>query len=567
MKKSLFFLNLFLLIAVYLNGCKGNHTDNLPPESAVFLATGGTGSTGAGGEGGGLNIQSSGAVKILNSGTVDASFLVSESTPSFGTNSFEVISGTTTTLLYNADAAAGNLCTDDYGCIYIGNGDDYCDSSDSLVTGLTVGTGATLVLTNGNLVLSNDLVVDGAIAISDADWGIYIEANLIKVGRDGKISTSGTVANPDAKYIYLGYDTGITKRIINHGSIEAKGIASGGFVYMQAEDLIVNYGTIDVSGGSVETGTGGYCSTGDNGYSLEIYVNYGNFYSSGTVRMNGGNGPSGGGDAGSAWVETAYSGNDRDMNGDIILSGTWEAIGGNGEQDGNGGGRGYLGFQTDAMGKIAVNATMTLKSGFGKGALSSGGNASGVDFYSYNYGSVEVTTPGKIQVAGTLDFRGGDGDLSGGYGGYLYINSEGVNSAGDGVDVEMIGFPFLHLTGGDGAVNGGAGGYAQIQAATVINNSSSLVLSGGEGDTGGSGCWWSGYSVSFEADHVTNTGKLTANGGKGDTTGGDGGHITIMSNDGTASTVNRSDMSVAGGSGATSGANGSISIDAAPIPE
>ena len=573
MNKLFSSLVLVVFIGALFSGCKGKDDQTLaffqPADTSGLLASGGTGSTGSGGDGGGLYIDSSGSVKILKSGSVDASFVVTAPTTSFGPTHAVISRGTTTTVLVDADDEAGNFCaiSNGDGSVYIGDGNNTCgDAGDALVTGLTVEAGGTLVIVDsdadggywsgyGALVMTNDLVVDGTI-ITEAQYGLWIEANLIKVGTAGKISTSATVADTAANELYLGYGYGITKKIINHGTIEAKGLGSGngGYMYMEADDLVVNYGTIDVSGGSSETGSGGSCS---QWYSLQIYVDYGNFYSSGTVRMNGGNGPAGGGTAGQAWIETASYDNDRDMNGDIIISGTWEAIGGNGEVDGAGGGTGYLGFWTNAMGQIAVNATMTLKGGFGKGDLNSGGNSYGVDFYSYNNGTVEVATPGKIQVAGTFDFRGGDGDVNGGYGGYLYVEG------GTGVDVEVIGFPFLYLTGGDGA-NGGVGGYAQIVAGTVINNSSSMVLSGGEGNTGGSGYSWNGDpSLRFEADHVTNTGKLTANGGKGGTTGGDGGSISINSFGGSSSTAKFSDMSVSGGTGPSSGNDGSITIDGA----
>jgi hypothetical protein len=329
------------------------------------------------------------------------------------------------------------------------------------------------------------------------------------------------------------------------------------------------------------------------------------------------------------------------MNGDIILSGTWEAIGGNGE-DGDGGGNGYLGFETEAMGKMAVNATMTVKGGYGKGVGASGGSPLGIQFYSYNYSGVDVTTPGKIRVSGSFDLRGGDGDMNGGDAGYLELYSYGANSEFKGVDAEVVGFPVLYMNGGNGAENGGpgsdwavelytfapqyphvydgingnttlpaggisneakifakggkatgasgtggVGGYVEMitnitwwggsvaDATTVVNNSGSIDLSGGTGDTGGrtyGPYYGGGYSLYFEAEHVTNTGKLTVNGGAGTTTGGDGGDISIYSNGGTPSTVNLSNMSVDGGTGGAAdgsmdGADGIIDIDGGGGPE
>ncbi len=571
-----------ILAAALIAGCKGkdNKVPFIPssqPEkgTANFLATGGTGSAGSGGNGGYLDIRSSGAITIKKSGTVDASFIVTEPTPSFGPAHVVISSGTTTTVLVDGDD--GYLCAQSLGdgSIYIGNGDGICDSGDTLVTGLTVEPGATLVITDsdadsgnwsgyGALVLSNDLVVDGTLN-TDASSGLWIEANLIQVGTAGSLSTSATVTDTGAKEMYLGYAYGITKKIINHGTIEAKGLGNGtgGYLYMEAEDMVANDGTIDLSAGSSVNG-GGPMYPG--WHALEIYVDYGNFYSSGTVRMNGGNGNAGtGGDAGQARIKTANYGNDRGLNGDIILSGTWEAMGGNGEA-GNGGGKGYLYFETDGMGKIAVDGTIKVTGGYGKGVSASGGSPYGVEFYSSS-GSVDVAAPPVIQFSGTFDLRGGDGDANGGNAGYLDAYSYGLNAASQGTNIELVGFPILYLDGGSGAVNGGVGGYVGASAATTISNSSSMILTGGTGDTGGSTQGAAlGDSLSFQADHVTTTGGLLVNGGSGTTTGGAGGNITINSTGSTTSTADRANMSAAGGAGGTAnGTEGIITIDGSAI--
>ncbi len=558
MRKWTSVLFLVVLSMVFVAGCKGKDNNNVfffPEEELTggLLATGGTGSVGSGGNGGRLDINSSGAVKVLKTGSVDASFVVSEPTPSFGTTHVVISSGTTTSVQLDVDGIDGGLYTKAGNPrLYLGNNDGDT-ANDPEVTGLTVEAGATLVLVDQNYWgstsvahVSNDLVIDGTLA-ADTGKSLYLEANLIAVNGSGAIITSATTTDTNAGDMYLGDGAGITKKIINHGTIEAKGLGSGngGYLYMEADDLIANYGTIDVSGGSSDTGSGGSCRQWD---SLDIYVDYGNFYSSGAIRMNGGDGSVAGGNAGQAWIETAYSGNDNGMNGDIILSGTLEAIGGRGDA-GSGGGTGYFYFETDAMGKIAVNATMTIKGG--KGSSASGGSPYGIDFYSYNYASVTVTTPGTIRISGKIDVSGGDGD-GGGNAGYLGLYS-------DTVDIEVIGFPVFYLNGGDGPVTGGAGGYAGITASGDINNSSSMILSGGMGDTGGGLYNGGGDSLYFNAFHVTTTGKLIANGGKGTTNGGAGGNITIGSTGGTPSSATRSDMSVAGG--APNGSPGIITID------
>ena len=105
------------------------------------------------------------------------------------------------------------------------------------------------------------------------------------MGSTGKITASATDPDSSGGEIDLSWGSGQTKTIINRGTIEAKGSGSGdgGYIYMDPADLIANYGTIDVSGGSA----------GGSGGTFEAYVEYGNFYSSGTVLMNGGNGDTG----------------------------------------------------------------------------------------------------------------------------------------------------------------------------------------------------------------------------------------------------------------------------------
>ena len=81
MKKLLGLLVLVLLSEVMLSACRSNHDDGAPPATPALLANGGTGKTGVGGSGGELYVVSSGSVKILKSGSVDASFTVSAPTP------------------------------------------------------------------------------------------------------------------------------------------------------------------------------------------------------------------------------------------------------------------------------------------------------------------------------------------------------------------------------------------------------------------------------------------------------------------------------------------------------
>ncbi len=604
-----------LMLAACSNGGGGSSAPSAPPTPAL-IASGGNGTNGTGGNGGYVYIESYGSAKVLASGTVDASFPDPAFSPNFGAIPYVVSSDTT--VLLDSDPSDGSPhlyakagVSDPR--LYLGNGDGDA-ANDPAVTGLTVDAGATLTLVDqgycgtgcgyATLQLTNDLVINGTVTTDvNATEGLYIEAYAIDVESGGKITTSATVADTNARAIYLGYGNDVTRQIINHGAIEAKGngAGSGGSLYMEPADLVVNYGTLDTSGGSSAT-------SGGNAGWIQIYVDYGNFYSSGTVRMNGGNGGAGnGGNSNTgSWIETAYYDITYGI-GDIIISGTWEANGGHGT-NGNGGSGGFWGFETDAMGAVTINATMSTKGGNGTGTGSTGGSGNEIYIDSENYRGVDPATPAKIRIAGQYDLRGGDGDLNGGSGGYIEIYSYGSNASSTGTDVELVNFPAMDMNGGNGATTGGSasvyalsiytysagnptspitneaaiqakggnatatggtgglGGYVDLwtdnyitDTNTVITNSGSIDVSGGAGDTGGAG-----YYISMQAEHVSNPGSLTANGGDGTTQGGSGGYINLNSNTTpTAYTVGT--LSVNGGSGATPGAPGTISIDGSPI--
>ncbi|MFO7644048.1 MAG: carboxypeptidase-like regulatory domain-containing protein [Desulfosarcina sp.] len=557
----------------------------------AFTADGGAGSTGAGGNGGQFYAESNGSIKVLKSGNVDAVFPEPSTTADFGAYQFTVSTDTTVT---GTDDAPGALCQvfGQDGSLYIGDGNGICGNDlDTRVTGLTVAAGATLVLVDniylhGMLNLENDLVIQGTITSDlSVNSGLYIEANFIYVESTGKITASATTADEPGGEIYLGQGQELTKTIINRGTIEARGYGSGfgGHIYFEPDDLVVNYGMIDVSGG----GRGGL---------FEAYVDHGDFFSTGTVRMNGGNG----GNGGEGFIQTVVVDNTTGRNGGIIIGGTWEATGGDGTSEAGGSG-GNMSFQTQGMGAVTVNASMTVKGGNATAEASWGGSAGQINFISSLNGFVDNPTPGKISIAGTYDLCGGDGHIDGGSGGTLYVYSDGVNSFGVGSDVEFVAFPVIAMNGGQGGENifnasggafelrtysssesspaksitneadvlakggdstitGGTGGYVGIQtdspgdAETVLNNSGNIDVSGGGGEMGAMG-----GNVNMQARHVVNSGNLTANGGNGTTTGGDGGNITLTSEEGALPTTNTGTLSVNGG--ALDGGDGTISID------
>ena len=637
-----------LLIILVLTGC-GDKKNSLtvapqtPPPVVVptLLASGGSSTSGTGGDGGYVYIDTyGGSVKVLKSGTVDTVITVPTYTPNFGTDpaAHAVVSaGTTTTVLLDDDDFPGRFCMSTGGnpYIYIGDGNGTCgDAADVLATGLTVETDATLVLADygywggyGELWLDNDLVIKGTIR-TDASSGLYIEASTIDVESSGKIVTSATTTDSSAGELYLGYGNGMTKQIINQGTIEAKGLGngSGGYIYFEPDDLVVNTGTIDASGGdsTVDGSAGG--SGGVSG-ELDVYVDYGDFYSSGIVRVNGGKGAASGGDNNadfwnwsnnygnsySMYIETALYDN-TNRNGDIFISGTWEANGGEGVE-GMGGYGGYIYLQTNALGTITINADMSAKTGNGAGTGSYwGAYTYGIDIYqnfdTYGNGFTLPATAGKISIAGKYDLRGGSGDLGGGSAGYLQVYGNNYTADVPGADIELIGFAAMDLNGGEGTSGGsasgqafelftyntssypagpitneanidarggkatlagntgGTGGYVEIQVgglgdtSEVITNTGDIDISGGEGDNGGAAYGsGAGDALYVAAVHVTNSGALTAKGGNGATAGGNGGNITLTSTDAATPTTNAGSLNAAGGTGTAGGTAGTRTVD------
>ncbi len=569
---------------------------SLPPS---LQSAGGNGSTGTGGNGPSVFIAATGKINIMKNGTVDAGFIL-PTTRNFGENHV-VLSAETHEVQLNTDSIPGGLyMKTGSGLLYLGNGNNVLDETS--ITGLTVPADAVLVL-NGNgarsfhhedwtnygaLDLVNDVLIEGKIISSPSlSKGIAITANRIEIAEGGIISASSVTADVPAREIHLTAQTG--RKIVNRGLIEARGMGTGngGNIFLNADELASNTGIIDTSGGDTDTGAGG------NGGNLEVNVYYGNFYSSGTVLLNGGAGTLNGGNGGRASIVTRgipdYSITNVEFptHGDIIISGTWEANGGN-CSSGNGGNRGSLVFVTNAMGSIVANAELSAKGGNGTGSqtASGGGGADhAIVFQSLNKYPGDASVPGKIRLTGAFDVRGGDGELNGGNAGQVRIEAFAGNKDYTGTDVEVI-LPDVVLNGGNGASKGGDSGrieaytlvpqdgsansvqsYANTNAvpAGPIVNEAAIQAKGGSA-TSTSGVGGAGGVVVFQTDDIslyngpsfssvsttiTNSGNMDCTGGNGER-GGDAKSVTM-----TAATVsNTGDIVCNGGAGTITGGNG-----------
>lgn len=600
-------LSFIIMICMAMISACSRSSNNGGGSNSMVNAVGGTGANGSGGEGGYFYVESDGAIKVLKSGSADASFTMpAESSYNFGLHGYTV-SGNEEILLDTAVPANYNglyVSKDTQWRLYKADGTGSAGSPnlDYTVTGLRVPAGATLTINADNNYYAGSYL------------GAYLEFdNDIVI--DGTLKT-GTGYN----YIYFYNADSYSNNIVVTGNVTTSG-ADEGWVWFAAGKHFYNSGTIDASGGDNATGDG-YKS-----YGIYIYAYTGSVYSRDTLKANGGNGGNGAG--GDAYYIYLYGGYNEDNSvdpingGSVIVSGTIEAKGGNGT-GGNGGSNGYSEFNTYG-GDMKVNASFNISGGNATGTGHTGGAPYGAWFYCYGEDYRDV---GVCQISGVFNVSGGNGD-TGGDGGYVGVSSQADDNAqGLAPDVEFLGFDDINVSGGDGTTQGGnanssyaynlytyatynddlsvdlpakaiiseanvtakggnasasggiggTGGYVGLatdydsqyrttittvtQSGTIDNSGGNATASGGIGGNSykiflGSGnygwCW-----------NVTTTGNLISNGGNGALQGGNGGFIDLTS-DNTDTVYTLANLSVAGGTGTTAGSIGSANVDGTPV--
>lgn len=592
-----------------LAGCSSDNNDNSAPAGVYKLnLAGGTGGTGDGGGGGDIYINNYTDVKVLRSGSVNASFTVPTYAKNFGEVKATISADTVVQL--DADAVVGGyyMITNNTN-LYLGDGDGILanapDADDKVVTGLQVNAGKTIKFPNnfpawdptlGYVWFDNTVVVDGTVTVETEGDSLYFESgSLLQINPSGKVTTTTTTAGINSGFVYL-YSDGV---LINNGSVTADAAddASADYVELDGYTFVFNTGNMSANGGHSTTGSGG--SAG----SLYLYSYYAGLFSSGDLTANGGNGGAGdGGWGGYLYLEGGYSG----YMGDTYVSGNLTANGGNGTT-GNGGNADYVYIYNSSGGDLKVNADISAAGGAGSGVGYSGGSGAScyIETYSYgyDYGYGEYPPMGDIAIAGKFNLAGGNGAASGGSGGYLSIDGyeetyyiqdpskraptitlagfNAINISGGNSNDASGGsagyyeiytedatneYPYLpagaifneatvNAKGGNGAINGGMGGWVDFEAegeayagSTIVKNASDIDVSGGTGDFGGDagGLYFYGF------DGVTNTATITANGGNGVTQGGDGAYWNIEMYS-TTDIKNTGDILASGGSGVTGG--------------
>jgi hypothetical protein len=459
MKRKLFLaltLTGVLALSPLIGGCGSSSDAADPPGGKRIVLNGGAGTGGAqGGGGGGLLVDSYASVSFRSSGSVDASFTLSDYGFAFdpGTNGATVGTNTAVVLLKAGDPepAAGTLYvtpgTGPARRLYRSEGDGVPALDNDVVTGLRIAPGATLtipantdtnslgILDTVGFTLANDLVVEGTLksgslndntlgafpqrhgadATARDKAGVAIAAGRIRIAQGGSVVTSG--------------DPGATAG--------ARG-GDAGFVHLTGGTVLVNGGSILASGGSGSGAIGGNGAVSYDGSDIDSVnlASNGNIVNTGAIATTGGSGTSGG----------------------------W-------------GGKIEFGSATN------VANTGALDAGGGSATTGGGGNGGNFNIYSLH---------GSISNSGALNSRGGDGGAGGGNGGNLRFYSNDT-AAADGFTGKILNSGNVQLSGGNATVSGPGGGAGGIDffACGRIANSGSLVSSGGNakgaGAFGGNG--------------------------------------------------------------------------------
>lgn len=634
-KKPYYLLFLLLVLSLTIYGCGGGGGGGggaAAGANTITLTGGGGATTTDGGDGGYwyMETYSVKGVKISRTGTVNTSFTVPNYNPpaDLGANPL-TISATTNIDVYDPvlgnDPAAGTpyMVVGDAN-LYISD-DDGSVADETPVTGLQVDAGVTLTLglnyDSGGLTgqdwayitFSDDINILGTVKTKDLTAG-NVPTNGVAPTIDTRHGAPATARDMGALDL-----EGEQIFIRTGGAINATGLAGtaatterggdGGYIYLYADNFVINEGTIDNSGGDgAGTGIGGDAGVSTAGGSF-VYIDCdgGALINKGPIYANGGTGSAGG--------EAAY----LELYADSLLynTGSLMANGGTG-LTGNGGNADYDIYLYAYYGSIFNSGNISQKGG--DAAVSSGTGTGGDGGYVYisagdsgyvgdfinsgdidvssgsaitagsgggSYGYIYMYAYGAIKNSGDLTLAGGNGvgaGSAGGDGGYLEIDNyvpydEGYDESLPVRPIQISGN--ISLNGGAG-VTGGAGGDfyiyqaesddAQSEGGIELLGYTSADLSGGNGtSTGGDADWYSMEIYTYEDDWeigdylpvgpITNEIAITAKGGNGTGAagdGGDGGYIE-WETDGsawdlgtTSKLTNSGKVDVSGGSGGTS---------------
>lgn len=487
-------------LALAATGCGGgggggSTQDPEPAPTLKILARGGKGTTGPGGSGGPISISAAAGsdVRVLATGSVDASFHRNLVPPDLGPNPLTV-------------AAAQTLTPDAAGALV---GDDGA----SPATGLWVKPGATLTLLPNvdwdgvpgletvRLVVPGGLWVEGALTVGlRADSTVDASDLRVAAGAAvlaGRLDLSGLAATTPrgghAGNLFVEADGGIQLAGVIRavGGDGDKG-GNGGIVSVYSA-LYGLWSTADIT---TSGGAGSASAGGDAGW-IELLGSgspggsgsWGGAFSAGKITARGGPGASAGGKGASVYVAGYY-------NGSIVSSSDIDTSGGAATVDGSGGGGGWVSLKS-WTGELRVAGTIVTRGGAAAGTMT-GGNGGGVYLALYDddqtFGGLYV---GAARIGAAIDTSGGDG-ATGGAGAEIIVDLYPSAAYQPGAHVlELVGYAGIDASGGSGAT-GGEGGDLLIQndlawtagATPVIGGirvEVPLTTAGGAGDGGDGG--------------------------------------------------------------------------------
>jgi len=407
------------------------------------------------------------------------------------------------------------------------------------------------ILNNGSLMIGKngkiDTSGDDATVINErgGDGGaidLGLTHALVKV--DGVIDTSGgnglgTAIGGNGAHIEIGTD-GVVVCTGTVNSSGGNGAAGGNAYHIDISSFASSYYT----GSLLAMGGNGITQNGGNGGEILVASRAASIYNSGTIKNSGGNGALSGGSAAHINFIIEEDHNFVDISGEVLNSGDIYSNGGVGiSGDGGSGGDIEIYIIEEKFGNIRSSGNIYLNGG-------KGGNRGG------DAGDLEITKEfddsptytGDIQISGNIELNGGDaGTGRGGHGGRILsvIDIRDLSRVKPtDCKIQFLGYKSIDFSGGDGNLSGGNGGYIDIildsnndQPVGSIINEAAIIAKGGysenrDGGNGGEVIFEPTEASTIDGSKTINRGDIDISGGMGMLSGGDAGYLMLLGFDG-----------------------------------
>ncbi|WP_438857496.1 autotransporter outer membrane beta-barrel domain-containing protein [Achromobacter spanius] len=374
-----------------------------------------------------------------------------------------------------------------------------------------------------------------AIAVPDEDASFGVAVTFAMGGSGATGGAGGTASSAINNSILTTYGA-------NSQGVLVQSIGGGGGLGGSASALSTVVGTGDSVGGTVQSSVGGSGGPGSYGGNATLSLagstitTWGDSANALVLQSIGGGGGSGG--VGSA------TGRSPNVDANVSITANVGGIGGAGGQGGT------ASLTVDPSSTVVTHgdgARAVLVQSIGGGGGSSQGGQVGLAVNS-------DSEDGSTDVRGTVSVgRGGTG---GGYGGTIYLNSDGSVTT-HGADADGL---LVQSIGGSGGLGGAVGGTSENSASDSLGDSGTTyqfnVSVGGNGGAGGNGGEIGTSSTAASIGASTNTYGDYADAAVLQSIGGGGGAGGAST---ASSSISSSNVSISvGGSGGSGGAGGSI---------